>query len=78
MNREKKRLPPILVHLLFLLLLVLVALPGKNEKASPLLFLCAAVLVEGLCLYRILRGKKARAAGDIGAFILLVLSLIHI
>lgn len=75
MNREKKRLPPILVHLLFLLLLVLVALPGRNEKASPLLFLCAATLVEGLCLYRILRAKKARAAGDIGAFILLVFAV---
>lgn len=67
--------PIVLVHLLFVLLVVQVALPGKNETASPLLFLCAAVLVEAACLWHIVRKKHARAAGDIGAFLFLLFNI---
>ena len=56
---EKKARPIVLVHLLFVLLVAQVPLPGKNETASPALFLCAAVLTEAACLWRIVRGKNA-------------------
>lgn len=76
MNKpEKKSRPIVLVHLLFVLLVVQVALPGKNETASPALFLCAAVLVEAACLWHIVRKKNARAAGDIGAFLFLLFNV---
>ena len=76
MNKpEKKSRPIVLVHLLFVLLVVQVALPGKNETASPALFLCAAVLTEAACLWRIVRGKNARAAGDIGATLFLLFNV---
>lgn len=72
---EKASRPIVLVHLLFVLLVVQVALPGKNETASPVLFLCAAVLVEAACLWHIVRKKNARAAGDIGAALFLLFNL---
>ena len=72
---EKKARPIVLVHLLFVLLVVQVALPGKNETASPALFLCASVLTEAACLWRIVRGKNARAAGDIGAALFLLFNV---
>lgn len=76
MNKpEKKSRPIVLVHLLFVLLMVQVALPGKNETAFPVLFLCAAVLVEAACLWHIVRKKNARAAGDIGAFLFLLFNV---
>lgn len=74
-KQEKKSRPIVLVHLLFVLLVVQVALPGKNETASPVLFLCAAVLVEAACLWHIVRKKHARAAGDIGAFLFLLFNI---
>lgn len=72
---EKASRPIVLVHLLFVLLMVQVALPGKNETASPLLFLCAAALAELICLWHIVRRKNARAAGDIGAALFLLFNL---
>lgn len=72
---EKSSRPIVLVHLLFMLLMVQVALPGKNETASPLLFLCAAALAELICLWHIVRRKNARAAGDIGAALFLLFNL---
>ena len=72
---EKKSRPIVLLHLLFVLLVVQVALPGKNETASPVLFLWAAVLVEAACLWRIVRKKNARAAGDIGAALFLLFNV---
>ena len=72
---EKKARPIVLVHLLFVLLVAQVLLPGKNETASPALFLCAAVLTEAACLWRIVRGKNARAAGDIGAALFLLFNV---
>ena len=72
---EKASRPIVLVHLLFVLLMVQVALPGKNETASPLLFLCAAALAELICLWHIVRRKNARAAGDIGADLFLLFNL---
>ena len=72
---EKASRPIVLVHLLFVLLMVQVALPGKNETASPLLFLCAAALAELICLWHIVRRKNARAAGDIGAALFLLFNV---
>lgn len=72
---EKTSRPIVLLHLLFVLLMVQVALPGKNETASPLLFLCAAALAELICLWHIVRRKNARAAGDIGAALFLLFNL---
>ena len=72
---EKASRPIVLVHLLFVLLMVQVALPGKNETAAPLLFLCAAALAELICLWHIVRRKNARAAGDIGAALFLLFNL---
>lgn len=67
-----KKKPPVAVHLLFGLLLVLVALPGRREDAAPLCFVVAACLVEGACLWGIFRGK-GRIAGDIGALLFVLL-----
>lgn len=68
-----KKKPIVLVHLLFVLLILLVALPGKRENASPVLFLCAAAAVEAAGIVQIAAGRRARAAGDIGAVLMALL-----
>lgn len=65
---------PVAVHVLFVLLLVFIALPGGREDASPVCFVVAACLVEAACLWGIFRGR-ARMAGDIGALLFTLLLL---
>ena len=42
----------ILANLLFIVLLVAIAIPGKMTPATPVPFYCAAVLIEALYLWR--------------------------
>lgn len=66
--------PVVLVHALFILLMLSMYLPGQaNHKASPLCMSIACCAAEAFVLYHLLRKKDARAAGDIGAAVFLVL-----
>lgn len=54
-RQSKKRLSSpsfILANLLFIVLLVAIAIPGKMTPATPIPFYCAAVLIEALYLWR--------------------------
>lgn len=75
MTKSKETRRPILaVHVLFAALMLSVYLPGNvKTTASPVCMTIACVLIELAVVSRIVRKKNARAAGDIGAVILLVL-----
>ena len=61
-------------HILFVLLVLSTLLPGRaGAKADPVCMLAACALAEAVILWRQLRGKGARAAGDIGAVLFLAL-----
>ena len=61
-------------HILFVLLVLSTLLPGRaGAKADPACMLAACALAEAVILWRQLRGKGARAAGDIGAVLFLAL-----
>ena len=53
-KQKKDTLCPsfILANLLFIVLLVAIAIPGKMTPATPVSFYCAAVLIEALYLWR--------------------------
>ena len=57
---KKKLLSPsfILANLLFIVLLVTIAIPGKMTPATPVPFYCAAVLIEALYLWRFFINKR--------------------
>ena len=76
MNEEKKRHPVLLVHVLFGALLLSMYLPGlKNAAESPLCMTAACCLIEGAVCLALTKGRKSRAAADIGALVFLALLL---
>ena len=59
-KQKKDTLCPsfILANLLFIVLLVAIAIPGKMTPATPVSFYCAAVLIEALYLWRFFINKR--------------------
>ena len=73
-KREAKRRPILAVHILFAALMLSMYLPGNAKvKASPVCMTVACVLIELAVIYQLIRRKKARTAGDIGAIVFFVL-----
>ena len=73
-KRETKSRPILAVHILFAALMLSMYLPGNAKvKASPVCMTVACVLIELAVIYQLIRRKKARTAGDIGAIIFFVL-----
>lgn len=73
-KREAKRRPILAVHILFAALMLSMYLPGNTKvKASPVCMTVACVLIELAVIYQLIRRKKARTAGDIGAIVFFVL-----
>lgn len=73
-KRETKSRPIPAVHILFAALVLSMYLPGKTKvKASPVCMTVACVLIELAVIYQLIRRKKARTAGDIGAIVFFVL-----
>lgn len=73
-KRENANRSPVLVHVLFAALLLSMYLPGNaNAKAGPLCMTVACALIELAVIFRIVRGKNPRAAGDIGVIVFLLL-----
>ena len=75
MTKQKTAVRPVIaVHVLFAALLLSMYLPGNaSQKASPVCMTIACVLIELAVIYQLVRGKKARTAGDIGAVIFFLL-----
>ena len=75
MTKQKTAARPIIaVHAIFAALLLSMYLPGNaNPKASPVCMTIACALIELSVVYQLVRGKKPRTAGDIGAVIFLLL-----
>lgn len=73
-KREAKNRPILAVHILFAALMLSMYLPGNTKvKASPVCMTVACVLIELAVIYQLIRRKKARTAGDIGAIVFFVL-----
>ena len=73
-KRETKSRPILAVHILFAALMLSMYLPGNAKvKASPVCMTVACVLIELAVIYQLIRRKKARTAGDIGAIVFFVL-----
>ena len=73
-KREAKNRPILAVHILFAALMLSMYLPGNAKvKASPICMTAACVLIELAVIYQLIRRKKARTAGDIGAIVFFVL-----
>ena len=73
-KREAKSRPILAVHILFAALMLSMYLPGNAKvKASPVCMTVACVLIEFAVIYQLIRRKKARTAGDIGAIVFFVL-----
>ena len=73
-KRETKSRPILAVHILFAALMLSMYLPGNTKvKASPVCMTVACVLIELAVIYQLIRRKKARTAGDIGAIVFFVL-----
>ncbi len=71
-KRETKSRPILAVHILFAALMLSMYLPGNAKvKASPVCMTVACVLIELAVIYQLIRRKKARTAGDIGAIVFL-------
>lgn len=69
-KRETKSRPILAVHILFAALMLSMYLPGNAKvKASPVCMTVACVLIELAVIYQLIRRKKARTAGDIGAIV---------
>ena len=62
---------PILAHVLFLLCVLLCLTGARGGKHSPVMFLAALCLIEAAVAVSCVRGKNARAAGDVGALLFL-------
>lgn len=72
-KRETKSRPILAVHILFAALMLSMYLPGNTKvKASPVCMTVACVLIELAVIYQLIRRKKARTAGDIGAIVFFV------
>ena len=69
MTRKKK--PIITVYLLFIALMLSMYLPGLQKPiAAPTAMMIACCIILLIISYGIFRGKKPRAAGDIGTIYL--------
>lgn len=62
---------PLLAHVLFLLCVLLCLTGARGGKHSPVMFLAALCLIEAAVAVSCVRGKNARAAGDVGALLFL-------
>lgn len=56
-----------LVHVLFCVLLALIALPDRRVTDGPICLLAACCIAEGLCIWKLARHPESHAAGDLGA-----------
>lgn len=69
-------IPIIVSHILLAVLTVLILLPSRKETESCTAFLCAAALMEGYYLYRLIRFPQKRASASDIVSILWVLLII--
>ena len=75
-KKYSNMIPIIVSHILLIVLTVLILMPSRKETESCTAFLCAAALIEGYYLYRLIRFPRKRASASDIVSILWVLLII--